>query len=125
MAATLSVRPHVGRGLAAIVLARATGDVARDLSTRPDVAWAATTQPLQRATGERNALLSKSGYEAPVATASGALPLGRRVSVPVDLKAPAGSCARIDVVAGAPPAPSPAAPSGPAGARGGRARGAR
>jgi hypothetical protein len=102
MAGSLSVRPHLGRGLAAIVLARAAGAVAHDLSTRPDVAWVAPIQPLQTATGERNALLAKRGYEAPAATTSGTLSLGHRVSVPVDLKGLAGPCARIDVVAGAP-----------------------
>ena len=40
---TLSVRPHVGRGLAAVVLARAPGDASRDFSALPDVAWVAPT----------------------------------------------------------------------------------
>ena len=35
MAGTLSVRPHVGRGLAAVVLARAAGDASRDFSALP------------------------------------------------------------------------------------------
>jgi hypothetical protein len=102
MPGSLSVRPHVGRGLTAVVLARARGEVARDLSARPDVAWAAGAQPLEAARSARNALLAKSGYGAPFVAASGMLVLGRRVSVPIDVKALGGTCARIDVVAGAP-----------------------
>ena len=99
---TLSVRPHVGRGLAAIVLARAAGDGSRDFSTLPDVAWVAPTQPLEKTKSEHDALLAKSGYDAAVSTTSGTLTLGHRVSVPLDLKSLAGACGRIDVVAGAP-----------------------
>jgi hypothetical protein len=102
MPGSLSVRPHVGRGLTAVVLARAHGDVARDLSARADVAWTAASQPLDAAKSARNALLAKGGYGAPLQTTSGSLVLGRRVSVPLDLKAFDGACARIDVVAGAP-----------------------
>ncbi len=102
MAGTLSVRPHVGRGLAAIVLARAPGDGSRDFSTLPDVAWVAPTQPLEKTKSEHDALLAKSGYEAAVSTTSGTLTLGHRVSLPLDLKPLAGACGRIDIVAGAP-----------------------
>ncbi len=102
MPGSLSVRPHVGRGLAAVVLSRARGEVARDFSERPDVAWAAGTQPLEAARSARDALLAKSGYGAPLAATSGMLVLGRRVSIPLDTKGLAGACARIDVVAGAP-----------------------
>jgi hypothetical protein len=99
---SLSVRPHVGRGLAAVVLSRAHGEVARDLSTRADVAWTASSQPLEAARLERSALLAKSGYGAPLMSTTGTLVLGRRVSVPLDVKALGGACGRIDVVAGAP-----------------------
>ena len=102
MPGSLSVRPHVGRGLAAVVLGRARGEVARDLSVRPDVAWTAGTEPLESASGARNALLAKSGYAGPSSTATGSLVLGRRVSVPLDVRPLGGACARIDVVAGAP-----------------------
>jgi hypothetical protein len=101
--ATLSVRPHVGRGLAAVVLARAGQEVAQDLSARPEIAWAAASQPVETAKAARNALLAKSGYAAPVVATSGNLTLGHRASVPIDLQSlAAGACARIDVVAGAP-----------------------
>jgi hypothetical protein len=102
MAGTLSVRPHVGRGLAAVVLARAPGDASRDFSALPDVAWVAPTEPLEKAKGVRDALLAKSGYDAAVTTTSGTLTLGHRVSLPLDLKPLGGACGRIDIVAGAP-----------------------
>jgi hypothetical protein len=102
LAGTLSIRPHVGRGLAAVVLARAPGDVSRDLAALPDVAWVAPSQPLDKTRSARNALLAKSGYDAALSTASGTLTLGRRTSIPLDLKLLAGACGRIDVVAGAP-----------------------
>jgi hypothetical protein len=102
MPGTLSVRPHVGRGRAAVVLARARGEVARDLSDRPEVAWVAATQPIDASKTARNTLLAKSGYDGPLTSTAGTLALGRRVSVPLDFKALAGACARVDVVAGAP-----------------------
>lgn len=102
MPGSLAVRPHVGRGLAAVVLARARGEVARDLSTRPEIAWAAAQQPIEAARHARDTLLAKSGYQEPVATKTGTLVLGRRVTVPLDFKALGGACARVDVVAGAP-----------------------
>jgi hypothetical protein len=102
MPGTLAVRPHSGHGLAAVVLARARGDVARDLGMQADIVWASATQPLEAAKHARDTLLAKSGYDAPVATTTGNLLLGRRISVPLDLKALGSACARVDVVAGAP-----------------------
>jgi hypothetical protein len=103
MAGTLSVRPHAGRGLVAIVLARAGGDVARDLSERPAIVWMSPTRSLEVAKRATNALLAKSGYPPPASTASGVLALGRRASLPLELGwLGSSSCGRIDVVAGAP-----------------------
>jgi hypothetical protein len=102
MAGTLTVRPHLGSGLAAIVIARARGEVARDLSVRPEIAWVAASEPLDVAKRARDTLLAKSGYAAALATVSGKLEMGHRLIVPLDLKALAGACSRIDVVAGAP-----------------------
>jgi len=102
MPGSLSVRPHVGRGTAAVVLARARSEVARDLAARPEIAWAAAQQPVDAARHARDTLLAKSGYPEPVATSHGTLLLGRRVSVPLDLKTLGGACARVDVLAGAP-----------------------
>ena len=42
---SLAIRPHVGRGLAAVVIARARGEVARDLTARPEIAWVAPVEP--------------------------------------------------------------------------------
>jgi hypothetical protein len=98
---SVSVRPHVGRGLAAVVVARARGGTSRDLSARADVAWMAPAQPLEQTRNARNAALAKAGYAAPAMTTSGALTIGRRASLPLDLGAGAG-CTRVDVVAGAP-----------------------
>jgi len=102
MAGALAVRPHVGRGLAAVVLSRAVGDVAQDLSERPTIAWMAPARSLDAAKRATNALLAKSGYPAAVSTASGVLSLGRRVSLPLELGPLDGACGRIDIVAGAP-----------------------
>jgi hypothetical protein len=99
---SLAVRPHSGRGLAAVVLARAHGEVARDLTTQPEIAWVAATQPLAAARQAHDTLLAKSGYGVPTSTTTGQLVLGRRLTVPLDLKSLGGACARIDVVAGAP-----------------------
>ncbi len=102
MAGALSIRPHAGLGLAAVVLERASADVARDLSSRPDVAWVAAVEPLEAARKMREDLLAKSGYEVSRGGASGNLTLGRRMSVPLDLKPLGTPCARVDVVAGSP-----------------------
>jgi hypothetical protein len=102
MAGTLAVRPHVGRGLAAIVLARMPGDASRDLAAVPDVAWVTPSLPVDKAKSARDALLAKSGYEAAVTTTAGTLSLGHRARVPLELKGLPGGCARIDVVGGAP-----------------------
>ncbi|MBX3211847.1 MAG: hypothetical protein KF850_07430 [Labilithrix sp.] len=100
VAGSLQVRPHVGRGLVAVVLAKAKGESAREMLTRPEVAWVASGQPLDAARAARERSLGKAGYAAATATHGGQLQLGRRVTVPVAL---AGApCARVDVVAGAP-----------------------
>jgi hypothetical protein len=46
--------------------------------------------------------LAKNGYAQPIATTTGTLTLGRRVVVPLEFKALAEACGRVDVVAGAP-----------------------
>lgn len=100
LSGSLEVRPHVGRGLVAVVLGRAKGDAVREVRTRSEIAWYAPAQPLDATRAARNAALAKAGYAAPTATINGQLALGRRTTVPVDLAA--GACTRIDVVAGAP-----------------------
>jgi hypothetical protein len=96
---SLQVRPHVGRGLVAVVLGKAKGDGARELSMRPEVAWVSAPLPLDAMRGARERALARAGYGPAASAKTGQLQLGRRVTVPVDLSLP---CARIDVVAGAP-----------------------
>ena len=98
---SLQVRPHVGRGLVAVVVAKTKAGTSRDLLTRPEVAWVAPSLPLDATRAARNAALAKAGYAAPSSSQNGQLQLGRRATVPVDLAGAAG-CTRIDVVAGAP-----------------------
>ena len=98
---SLQVRPHVGRGLVAVVVAKTKPGTARELLTRPEIAWAAPALPLEATRAARNAALAKAGYAAPAVSQIGQLVLGRRVTVPVEL-AGAPGCTRIDVVAGAP-----------------------
>jgi hypothetical protein len=99
---SLAIRPHVGRGLAAIALARGRGEVARDLTNRAEVVWAAPVLTLDAVQSSRSAALAKAGYAAPTMTTKGSLLLGRRSSVSLDLGPQGGGCARVDVIAGAP-----------------------
>ena len=98
---SLQVRPHVGRGLVAVVVAKTKAGTARELLTRPEVAWAAPSQSLEQTRAARNAALAKAGYATPASSQNGQLQLGRRATVPVELAAGNG-CTRIDIVAGAP-----------------------
>ncbi len=99
IAATLVVRPHIGRGNAAVVLSRARGDALKDMSTA-EVAWGATTLPLERTGATQEAALAKAGYGGGSKPARGTLAIGRRTRLVVE--ASASGCTRVDVVAGAP-----------------------
>src|SRR5262249_22542795 len=100
VAGSLQLRPHVRRGLIAVGVAQAKAASAREMFTRPEVAWVASGQPLETTRAARERDLGKAGYGAPKATQTGQLQLGRRATIPVDLDG--GPCARVDVVAGAP-----------------------
>jgi hypothetical protein len=100
IAGSLQVRPHVGRGTVAVVVAKAKTDTARELLTKPEVVWAAPGQPLDATKAQRNAALTKAGYGAATSSSTGQLLLGRRSTVTVDTAG--GGCTRIDVVAGTP-----------------------
>ncbi|MFO0678388.1 MAG: hypothetical protein U0169_17760 [Polyangiaceae bacterium] len=102
IAASLAVRPHAGRGLAAVVLARGRGEVVREITARADVAWVAAAVPVDVAKKEWNDDLASQGYGAPYVSTQGTLVTGRRSLVTLDPKPAAAPCARIDVVAGAP-----------------------
>jgi len=98
---SLVIRPHVGRGLAAVVLAKTRASSSRDLTTKPDVLWESTSVPLEAAKTEREGTLAHAGYGAASFSTKGDLALGHRTTIPLDLGA-GGGCTRIDVVAGAP-----------------------
>lgn len=100
MTGSVQVRPHVGRGLVAVVTAKLKKETARDLFAHAEVAWISPSQPLDQTRTARNAVLTKAGYAAASVTRNGQLALGRQATLNVDQTA--GSCTRIDVVAGAP-----------------------
>jgi hypothetical protein len=102
MAGTLVLRPHIGRGLAAVVLARSSGSAERTLAAPADALWVAASQPIARATAAREGSLTHDGYPAPTTRSVGSLALGQRIAIAMDLGAASGTCQRIDVVAGAP-----------------------
>jgi hypothetical protein len=101
-AGSLLIRPHVGKGLAAIVLARTRGSTARDFSTRPEVLWRSTNIPIDAARTERQETLAQAGYGAATLTTVTTITLGRRTIVPFETSPGAGGCTRIDVIGGAP-----------------------
>jgi hypothetical protein len=99
----LTLRPHSGRGLAAVVLARARRETLRGSVGKVDLAWAATERSLDDARADLKKELAQAGYADAYWTLAGTLVTGRRAQIPVDR--PAGmraSCIRIDAVAGAP-----------------------
>jgi hypothetical protein len=100
MSGSLQVRPHVGRGLVAVVLGKTKAATAREMLSRPEVAWVASGQPLETMRAARERELGKAGYAGATASQTGQLQLGRRATIPFTL--PAKPCTRVDVVAGAP-----------------------
>ncbi|MEO7112228.1 MAG: hypothetical protein ABI183_17415, partial [Polyangiaceae bacterium] len=102
---TLTLRPHVGSGLAAVVLGRASADRVRDLRGRATIAWAAASAPLEITRKTREMELTKRGYSAATTTSNGALVVGRRSTLTIDLAArgaKSNACTRVDVVGGEP-----------------------
>jgi hypothetical protein len=103
VAGSMQIRPHVGRGLVAVVIAKAKGDAKEMMSSmlaRPEVAWVSSGVPMEQAKQNRERALGKLGYGHATSTQNGTLQLGRRVTLPIDLDPAA--CTRVDVVAGAP-----------------------
>jgi hypothetical protein len=99
---TLTVRPHIGQGLAAVILSRGSGDLAKGLAVAPDLVWSAATLPIDQAGAKREADLHQAGYSGLSSSYRGTLGLGSVRSVKVDL--PGRACSRVDVVGGAPAA---------------------
>ncbi len=99
---SLAVRPHVGRGVAAVVLGRADAEIYRDISGRPEVAWFDPRRSLQAAKMLHEAALANAGYGAPVAVDSGSLSLATRSLIALHDRASDGACLRVDVIGGEP-----------------------
>jgi hypothetical protein len=95
---TLAVRPQSGRGLAALVLARARDGLAAGVDDvlRVNVT---PTADLAEVSGRVAEQLERQGYQDARRAASGTLVFGRRESVGLDL--PQG-CARLEVLVGNP-----------------------
>jgi hypothetical protein len=123
-AGQLSIRPHVGRGLVAVVLAKSKDDAAVEREGSVDVAWMHVTEPLAAARLRRDAALTQNGYGAPSVRSNGELLVGRRARLPFETRSFAGGCYRADIVGGAPLALVEAELHDDAGAVVARARGA-
>lgn len=95
---SLVVRPHVGRGLAATVVARSRES--KDLGKRADVVWIGGSLTLDKVTGLAEGELERSGYGRAAKT-TGAAEGGRRAELKIAMPAPSG-CSRVDVVGGEP-----------------------
>jgi len=100
---TLSVRPHAGLGLVAVVLARGRADIAKDLEARPDIAWFAAVGSVDQVRARREAVLRAGSYGPAVGSETGSLSVGSTRSVPVAFGHARG-CIRVDVLGGAPTA---------------------
>ncbi len=98
--ASLHLRPHVGNGLAAVVVAKIPLEDASELTERADTAWYATSRTLDQAKKTLEGELVRAGYGAGANVGSGSLSLGKRAQVPLD-PSPA-QCSRVDIMAGAP-----------------------
>lgn len=96
---TLAVRPHAGAGLAAVVFGRARSGVAKELTGPFEVVWTAANVGLEAARAARAARLGKAGYAAASASITASATVGHRALVSLDVPA---TCARLDVVGGAP-----------------------
>jgi hypothetical protein len=96
---SLELRPHLGVGLAVLMLSRSDEGSEPDIDAdalRLDVfAFGTVSEERKRHDREQAAL----GYPTPRVAASGTLPLGRRLSYPLEL--PDG-CVRLDWVSGSP-----------------------
>jgi hypothetical protein len=103
-AGSISIRPHVGSGLVALVLGRASGDAVREMASRPEVAWASATLAPEASRAALAGELGRAGYGAPTATATGTLSLGRKSTFRVDPGGATAPCARVDVLGAAPTA---------------------
>ncbi len=98
-AITVEVRPHVGRGLAAIVLSQSAGGTRPDLDSDVLEVNVGPIGDLGVNRAKHARALNKAGYGRAKKLGSGSVLVGRRRSVDVNLEA---GCSRIDIVAGEP-----------------------
>ncbi len=94
---TLILRPHFGRGVAALVLSRVPAERAHMIA-ESDAMWGERGATLPAAMGAIEQNLTKHGYEK-VGSKTGVLPVGRRATQTFNTHAP---CVRVDTVTGAP-----------------------
>ena len=102
---SITVRPHVGQGLVAVVLSRGRGDIVKQLAVRADVAWAGAHESLERVNAHREPELRAAGYGAASGSETASLLVGSTRSVPIilgDHASTSRGCSRIDVFGGAP-----------------------
>lgn len=100
LSGALHLRPHVGSGLAAVVVAKLPIEEATELSEAPQSAWYATARTVDQAKKSLDGELSRAGYAAGTNAGGGALTLGRRASLSLDPTP--NACTRVDVMAGTP-----------------------
>jgi hypothetical protein len=100
LSGSLHLRPHVGSGLAAVVVAKLPIEEATELSETPQSAWYATARTVDQAKKTLDGELSRAGYAAGTNAGGGALTLGRRASLSLDPTP--NACTRVDVMAGTP-----------------------
>jgi hypothetical protein len=101
MTGSLRIRPHVGAGLAAVVIGRTPASSAPDLATHVELLWYATARTVEQTRATFDAAFAKRGYAAPTVFGTGSLTAGRRLGLAGEV--PSGdACARIDILAGAP-----------------------
>lgn len=99
MPVTLSIRPHAGRGLAAVLMSRSAAGAAADLDIQPvtvDLAPVGDLAEVEQKTDER---LDRAGYRNARVVGRGALSTASRRSIAIEV--PRG-CSRLDVLAGRP-----------------------
>ncbi len=94
---TLILRPHFGRGVAALVLSRVPAERAHMIA-ESDAMWGERGATLGAAMSALESNLSKHGYEK-VGSKTGVLPVGRRATQTFSTHA---LCVRVDTVTGAP-----------------------
>jgi len=96
---SVSVRPHDGHGVVAVILSRSEPGDEASLSERPEATRLGPMAPLDKVRERATATLSQAGFDAKVDLGAGTALTGQTSLITFDL--PAG-CSRIDVLSGAP-----------------------